>query len=80
MDAYPSGFEENDRLRSDFIRELTLQQLTRDRASLAGERADQSAHIPKTLVRFWHDPSDVPPDVQKCLESWNALRDEGFAF
>jgi len=79
MDAYPSSVEENDRLRSDFIRELTLQQLNRKPASLAGERADRMAHIPRTLVRFWHDPCDVPPDVQKCLDSWNALRDEGFA-
>jgi hypothetical protein len=32
------------------------------------------------LVRFWHDAGDVPPDVRKCLESWNALRNQGFAF
>jgi hypothetical protein len=31
-------------------------------------------------VRFWHDLYDVPPDVRKCLDSWNALRDEGFSF
>jgi hypothetical protein len=31
-------------------------------------------------VRFWHDPDDVPSDVRKCLESWDRLRDEGFAF
>lgn len=31
-------------------------------------------------MRFWHDPCDVPPDVRKCLESWDALRDEGFSF
>jgi len=36
--------------------------------------------IPRTLVRFWHDPSDLPPDVRKCLGRWDALRDEGFAF
>ena len=27
MEAYPPGFEEDDRLRSAFIRELTLQQV-----------------------------------------------------
>jgi mannosyltransferase OCH1-like enzyme len=31
-------------------------------------------------VRFWHDPCDVPADVRECLESWDALRDEGFEF
>jgi len=78
--AYPPGFEEDDRLRSDFIRELTLRQLRRDRASPQGEGPIRGAPVPRTLVRFWHDPSDVPPDVRKCLESWNTLRDEGFAF
>jgi mannosyltransferase OCH1-like enzyme len=31
-------------------------------------------------VRFWHDQCDVPPDVRNCLESWDKLRDKGFAF
>lgn len=73
--AYPPGFEEDDRLRSDFIRQLTLRQLSGDRAS-----STQTEPIPRTLVRFWHDPSDVPPDVRSCLDSWDALRDEGVAF
>jgi hypothetical protein len=78
--AYPPGFEENDHLRSDFIRQVTLRQLGRDRASSRGERADRMVLIPRTLVRFWHEPYDVPPDVRRCLESWDVLRDEGFAF
>lgn len=79
-DGYPPGFEEDERLRSDFIRQLTLQQL-RDRESPSRSRhTDRTARIPKTLVRFWHDPCDLPPDVRKCLESWDALREEGFAF
>lgn len=79
-DSYPPGFEEDDRLRSDFIRGLTLRQLLRDTASSRGERTHQTSGIPRTLVRFWHDPSDVPPDVEHCLRSWDALRDEGVAF
>lgn len=79
-DAYPPGFEENDRLRSDFIRQLTLRQLVRDRASSRSEGTDQNGLIPRTLVRFWHDPCDLPTDVRNCLESWDALRDEGIAF
>lgn len=80
MGAYPPGFEEDDRLRSDFIRQLTLRQLGGDRGSSRYDRTDQTVLIPRTLVRFWHDPFDVPPDVRNCLNSWDALRDEGFAF
>lgn len=80
MDAYPPGFEEDDRLRSDFIRQITLRQLGRNRASSTCERTEDEELIPRTLVRFWHDPCDVPPDVRKCLESWDGLRDEGFSF
>jgi mannosyltransferase OCH1-like enzyme len=80
-DDFPPSFEEDERRRSDFIRHLTLLQLGRDRESPAGcERAGQTTPIPRTLVRFWHDPHDVPPDVRECLESWDTLRDEGFAF
>jgi mannosyltransferase OCH1-like enzyme len=79
-DAYPRGFEEDESLLSDFVRQLTLRQLGRDRLSSRYERTGQAALIPRTLVRFWHDPCDVPPDVRNCLNSWEALRDEGFAF
>lgn len=78
-DPYPPGFEEDDRLRSDFIRDLTLRQL-RGHTLLRDERTEATTSIPKTLVRFWHDPSDVPADVQHCLESWDALRDAGITF
>jgi mannosyltransferase OCH1-like enzyme len=77
---YPPGFEEDDRPRSNFIRHLTLRQLRADHASSRGERTEETTSIPRTLVRFWHDPSDVPADVQNCLESWNELLDAGFAF
>lgn len=80
VNAYPPGFEEDDRLRSDFIRELMLRQLRCDQASSSSGCTDRTVLIPKTLVRFWNDPRDVPPDVRKCLESWDALLDEGFAF
>jgi len=79
-DRYPPRFEEDDCLRSDFIRDLTLQQLACDPAFAGHEGTDQAGRIPRTLVRFWHDPFDVPADVGKCLESWDELRDEGFTF
>ncbi len=33
--------------------------------------------IPKTLIRYWHDESDVPDDVNDCLRSWDRLSTEG---
>jgi len=33
--------------------------------------------IPKTLIRYWHDLKEIPADVRQCLDSWNALAEEG---
>jgi hypothetical protein len=79
MDSYPLGFEEDDRLRSAFIRDLTLQQISRSTASSVGEPTAPTL-IPRTLVRYWHDPDDLPEDVRACLDSWDRLLDEGFEF
>jgi hypothetical protein len=79
MDSYPLGFEENDQQRSTFIRGLTLQQLTRS-AHLIDDALTETASIPKTLIRYWHDASDLPADVRTCLNSWDRLGDEGFEF
>jgi mannosyltransferase OCH1-like enzyme len=79
MNFYPLGFEDDDRLRSAFIRDLTLQQLERSAASSSPALA-QSASIPKTLIQYWHDPNDIPDDVRVCLSSWGHLREGGFEF
>lgn len=79
MDAYPLGFEDDDLLRSAFIRNLTLQQLDRAGALSAGD-APQSAVIPRRLIRYWHDPGAVPEDVRDCLDSWDRLGADGFEF
>lgn len=79
MKSYPSGFEEDERLRSAFIRDITLQQLERAATSPVSGLAG-TALIPKTLIRFWHDPCDLPDDVRACLASWDRLREDGFEF
>lgn len=79
MSAYPLGFEEDDRLRSAFIRALTLEQLEHTAPPIASG-LNQAEAVPKTLVRYWHDPSDVPDDVRACLDSWDPLRNEGIEF
>lgn len=79
LDDYTRGFEEDDRLRSAFIRDLTLQQLGHSTIpSVSGP--PQSVVVPKTLIRYWHDPNNVPGDVRACLDSWERLREEGFEF
>ena len=79
MTSYPHRFEENHRLRSDFIRQLTLRQLERDSGAATAGSASQAKPIPRTLVRYWHDPQGVPSDVRSCLTSWEVLRNEGFS-
>jgi hypothetical protein len=79
MDIYPLGFEEEENLRSAFIRDLTLQQLEISATANDGGLI-HSTLIPKTLVRYWHDPNDLPQDVRICLNSWDRLGQEGFEF
>jgi hypothetical protein len=75
--SYLPGFEEDDHLRSDFIRQLTLEQLERGHVDGVETFDYESDFIPKTLVQYWHDPRAVPLDVRRCLSSWEPLSDEG---
>jgi hypothetical protein len=79
MDRYPPGFEANEGLRSAFIREITLRQFE-DKSEAADDPQAASASIPRKLIRFWHDPSDLPEDVRACLDSWDRLADDAFEF
>ncbi len=77
MDTYSLGFEENHNLRSDFIRDLTVQQMDVSSTPCADGMFEVPS-IPKTLIRYWHDPGNLPNDVRACLDSWNRLGEEGF--
>lgn len=79
MDTYQLGFEEFQDLRSTFIREITLRQLEASSGTAEAFHAEPEL-IPKRLVRYWHDPADLPDDVRVCLGSWDHLVDEGFEF
>jgi mannosyltransferase OCH1-like enzyme len=79
MDRYPTGFETNEVLRSAFIREIALRQLE-DASRVADDLKVTSAAIPRQLIRYWHDPCDLPGDVRACLDSWDRLADAGFKF
>lgn len=75
-DPHPPGFEESEPLRSAFIRDVTLRQLRQP--APWGAAPSETARIPRRLVRYWHDPSDLPDDVRACLDSWDRLDGEGF--
>ncbi len=77
----PVGFEEDDGLRSDYIRALTVDQISRAATyGVADDSATAPSTIPRTLVRYWHDPDHIPPDVVRCLTTWLPLHDEGIEF
>lgn len=72
--GFPAGFEEDDGLRSAFVRRLLLRQ-AKDADAIGPSKASR---IPRTLVRYWHDSDDLPDDVRACLDSWNRLRADRF--
>jgi hypothetical protein len=77
MKAYPPAFEEVEHQRSAFIRELTLHLLDQPN-SPAAVTPPVAMTVPRTLIRYWHDPNDLPHDVRDCLASWDRLVNEGF--
>lgn len=78
MDRFPSDVELNEELRSAFIREITLRQIEASSSATISESG--GGQIPRRLIRYWHDPGDLPADVRECLNSWDRLADDGFEF
>lgn len=74
-EVYPIGFEEDHRLRSLLVREVMMRQL---RESISSTLSSNPV-IAKNLVRYWDNHTNIPHDVQVCLDSWNPLIDEGFS-
>lgn len=77
IQSYFIGFEEDEKLRSSFIRELTIHQIDHP-ITLNLDEQTLSSLIPKKLIHYWHDQKNIPKDVKVCLDSWGRLRDEGF--
>lgn len=75
---YSPGFEEDDRLRSQFIGDLLRSQGSRPPKD--GAPTDRGTHVPRTMFQFWHDATDLPADVRDCMRTWDALRDAGIAY
>lgn len=79
MNSFPSGFEEREEDRSVFIHALIKEQLS-DPTVESGDFQAKTPPVPRTLIRYWHDPKNLPEDVSNCLKSWDRLRKEGFEF
>jgi mannosyltransferase OCH1-like enzyme len=64
---------EHHRRRSEFIRKLVQRSL--------GQRSTtnhRSQPTPRTIVQFWHDLEQLPPDVEECVRSWTVWETSGF--
>jgi mannosyltransferase OCH1-like enzyme len=64
---------EHHRQRSEFIRKLVQRHLVQ-RSINDGCRQP----TPKTIVQFWHDLGQLPPDVEECVRSWTVWETSGF--
>lgn len=74
--ALPPNFDEYESLRSALIRDIVLMHVGLD---LACQSRCAPGSIPRTLIRFWHNRSELPDDVAACMVSWDRLADHGFA-
>jgi len=64
---------EHHRQRSEFIRKLV--QRPPDQRAINNRFRQQT---PKTIVQFWHDLGQLPPDVEECVRSWTVWETSGF--
>lgn len=65
---------DDDRLRSDYVREL-LWEAEHDTPS------PPANETPATIMQFWDNASAIPADVSECLDSWrSAAADAGLTY
>lgn len=67
----PIQIAEDDQLRSNHIRDLV-----HEATPVITE--SNGCDIPKVLVQYWDDLQNTPADVRECLDSWEALKNQGF--
>jgi len=60
----------NDKLRSRYLQSV----MRRSDKSIGSEPSES---LPLKLIQYW-DESDIPPDVQRCLDSWLVTESLGF--
>lgn len=80
MTIEPTAAEEPETSRSAFVHMLILEQSGQEIRD--GEARDdrETIGIPRKILRYWHDPSEIPEDVRECMASWEKLAKKGFEF
>lgn len=68
-----SDSPEHYRRRSEFIRELVQRPV--GQLSINNHCRQPT---PRTIVQFWHDLGQLPPDVEECVRSWTVWETSGF--
>lgn len=63
--------EEDHACRSRYLRRLTSMLSKPATVALA-------TPVPRVVIQFWDDSTQVPADVQECMTSWSALEGQGF--
>lgn len=63
---------EHHRQRSEFIRALV-----QDFSGQHYTNEPTTHSTPRTIVQFWHDHEQLPPDVEECIASWTRWQAEG---
>lgn len=69
------GFEESEASRCTLIRDIILLHIGMDSAC---QLWTTPGEIPRNLIRFWHDLSELPNDVAACMSTWERLKEHGF--
>ena len=64
---------EHHRERSNFIKGLVQRS---EITPVIDERYKHGA--PKKIIQYWHDTTDLPDDVAKCISSWKRWTESGF--
>lgn len=67
------SISENHQSRSRYMWEL----LANSERKNQGKSYELS--IPRTIIQFWDNLTEVPKDVDKCMESWQRLESFGFS-
>lgn len=80
MTTKPSTKAEAEASRSTFVRTLILEQAERANGEERLHVDPGENAIPKKILRYWHDPSNLPDDVRECMASWEHLAEKGFEF
>ncbi len=65
--------EENERARSNFVRNLVQRT-----SEIIDASSEYLVTPPKRIVQFWNDFGQMPDDVKECIESWKKLKEQRF--